>query len=184
VKPAIGRKYETPLPEGPDPFQYDHQRGLKLTKDRSKSAVFHNKLGRLNKEADPSNGPGTFNAKNNFGEGLKNMTIGRKSASQSPERELGPGYYNHQKGDKLVKPQNPSANFEKRRGRATPEPLPDNIPITYSNPKPFGQSQSKMTIGVRREDSQENRIGPGEYAIEKGEKNSQAFNKIYRHEQA
>jgi hypothetical protein len=58
---------------------------LALTKDRSKSAVFHNREKRKDKYIDPSLGPGTFNVKNSFGENLNKMTIGQRSVEKMPD---------------------------------------------------------------------------------------------------
>ena len=116
VLPTFGRRYSDPQATGPDPFSYNTDKGLTLTKESARSAVFHNRQGRVTTPVNKELGPGTYPSRNNFGEGLSSLKIRSRSPEKPVNPELGPGFYQIDKADKHVRVSSRAANF-KHSGR-------------------------------------------------------------------
>ena len=76
------------------------------------------------------------------------MTIGLKREEAVDKSHIGPGVYNIQQADSLVKYRNPTIDLEKREGRKdmTVEDTP--APGQYDHEQ---KDQRKMTIGEKRD---------------------------------
>ena len=71
-----------------------------LIKPAHRAVDFKNTVGRENRlEESPEPGPGNYNFDKAFGSDTKKMTIGEKFLQASPDKFLGPGHYDTDKGN-------------------------------------------------------------------------------------
>ena len=110
-KMTIGQKREEKTPDKIGPAYYSPNKGYSLTKSKSAAYVFHKNTGRVELQTDQNNGPGTYGVQNEFGSSLGPITIGEKRENKTLTTP-GPCDYNANRGDVLIKPRGPSADFK------------------------------------------------------------------------
>ena len=71
----------------------------------------------------------------------------------------GPGQYQHENADGVVKQRNPAYDFKNNTGRKEIVPEPNGGPGSYDHPYKFGDDSKAQEFGVRHEVKIP--IGPG-----------------------
>ena len=162
---TIGARREIETEPTLGPGEYSPEKGEKLTKVRTPHVDFRKNTGRLSIESENDIGPGKYKYEVEFGSGLKNMTIGRKTEEKIKEGPA-PGHYNL--NDEITKQRNPSYDFVSLTGRK--ERQTDDVPAPgqYTIPE---VDKRKMTIGEKREDPKKDPVpAPGKYHPERADK--------------
>lgn len=88
-----------------------------------------------------------------------------KQARQPTVRNIGPGYYDVDKGMNYTKPSSKTAKISPVKERPTPKQQ-ENTELQYASKK-FGDGVKTFTIGTKRKERVENSPGPGEYDHER-----------------
>ena len=91
------------------------------------------------------------------------MTIGIKREQKRSSERGGPGEYNPETANILVKPNVPITDFNRFVARQDIKADPSNGPGSNTQSKEFGYNLNQMTIGERRQIPEDPKIGPGKY---------------------
>lgn len=108
---TLGQKRAEKTPDKIGPAYYSPNKGYSLTKSKSAAYVFYKNTGRDEFKTDPSNGPGTYTIKNEFGYSICPITFGEKRENKILTTP-GPCDYDANRGDVLIKPRGTSADFK------------------------------------------------------------------------
>ena len=116
-------------------------------------------------------GPGSYNAQPKFGDDARDMTIGlaRKSA---PDNNIpGPGYYQHERADGLVKPNAEISllDLQRESQRFKDQPKQNLGPGSYEDHQKFGDEAVGGHIFDRKIEKIAVTPGPGTYSPEKAD---------------
>jgi hypothetical protein len=91
------------------------------------------------------------------------MTIGVKREQKRSSERGGPGEYNPDTANQLVKPNVPITDFNRYVARQYLKVDASNGPGSQSPSKEFGYNLKQMTIGEKRRIPEDQKIGPGKY---------------------
>ena len=178
-KITIQPKREKKIKKSVGPGEYDVERAEKLLRTSSPIANIsktRRPSGFATKEHSYGVGPGQYDSEKHkkFGADTKPMTIGKKNEKPKKMGNVGPGYYEPNLAEKIIKQKITAVKFDKSPMRPSLFGNKKNEthlgPGSYTDKSSWNQNTKSFKIGEKREKKIEKVPGPGQYDVTKSEK--------------
>ena len=153
------------------PGQYDYEKSMKVTREKSYSAIINRGAARaeITMKEQTEAGPGQYDDGVRFNSGSKSFRIGEKRAEIVKE-SMGPGAYEPERAEKITKTKVSNVTMGNSPSRATIVRKSIDIgPGQYNEQKMFGSETKTFKIGEKRASKIQESMGPGAYDADRAD---------------